>query len=43
MAIKIRLSRQGRKKLPYYAIVVTDSRNPRDGRFIEKSAPITRF
>jgi len=36
MAIKIRLSRQGRKKLPYYAIVVTDSRNPRDGRFIEK-------
>lgn len=36
MAIKIRLSRQGRKKLPYYAIVVADSRNPRDGRFIEK-------
>lgn len=36
MAIKIRLSRQGRKKLPYYAIVVADSRYPRDGRFIEK-------
>ncbi len=36
MALKIRLSRQGRKKLPYYAIVVADSRNPRDGRFIEK-------
>ena len=36
MAIKIRLSRQGRKKMPYYAIVVADSRYPRDGRFIEK-------
>lgn len=36
MAITIRLSRQGRKKLPYYAIVVADSRSARDGRFIEK-------
>lgn len=36
MALKIRLSRQGRKKLPYYAIVIADSRYPRDGRFIEK-------
>lgn len=36
MALKIRLSRQGRKKLPFYAIVVADSRYPRDGRFIEK-------
>ena len=36
MALKVRLSRQGRKKLPYYAIVVTDSRMPRDGRYLEK-------
>ena len=36
MALKIRLARGGAKKRPYYRIVVTDSRNPRDGRFIEK-------
>jgi small subunit ribosomal protein S16 len=36
MALKIRMSRQGRKKLPYYSIVVADSRYPRDGRYIEK-------
>lgn len=36
MALKVRLSRQGRKKLPYYSIVVTDSRSPRDGRYLEK-------
>tara|TARA_A100000171_G_C2126219_1_gene143683 strand:+ start:1221 stop:1619 length:399 start_codon:yes stop_codon:yes gene_type:complete len=36
MALKIRLARAGAKKRPYYRIVVTDSRNPRDGRFIEK-------
>ncbi len=36
MALKIRLARQGRKKAPYYAIVVADSRAPRDGNFIEK-------
>ena len=36
MALAIRLSRGGAKKRPYYRIVVTDSRNPRDGRFIEK-------
>ncbi|MDX5360941.1 MAG: 30S ribosomal protein S16 [Alphaproteobacteria bacterium] len=36
MALKIRLSRGGAKKRPFYRIVVTDSRNPRDGRFIEK-------
>jgi len=36
MALKLRLARQGRKALPFYAIVVTDSRSPRDGRFIEK-------
>lgn len=36
MALKIRLSRGGAKKRPYYRIVVADSRAPRDGRFIEK-------
>ena len=36
MALKIRLSRGGRKKRPFYSIVVADSRKPRDGRFIEK-------
>mgnify|MGYP005653163491 FL=1 len=36
MALKIRLSRAGAKKHPFYRIVVTDSRNPRDGRFIER-------
>ncbi|QJC38726.1 30S ribosomal protein S16 [Enterobacteriaceae endosymbiont of Donacia fulgens] len=34
--IKIRLSRKGIKKKPFYQIIVTDSRNSRDGRFIEK-------
>jgi small subunit ribosomal protein S16 len=36
MSLKIRLSRAGAKKRPYYHIVVTDSRSPRDGRFIER-------
>jgi small subunit ribosomal protein S16 len=36
MAVKIRLARRGRKKLARYDVVVTDSRSPRDGRFIEK-------
>ena len=36
MSLKIRLSRGGTKKRPHYSIVITDSRNPRDGRFIEK-------
>ena len=36
MAVKIRLARKGRKKQPFYHIVVADSRSPRDGRFIEK-------
>lgn len=35
MAVRIRLSRQGRKKAPFYRLVVADSRSPRDGRFIE--------
>lgn len=35
MPVKIRLARRGRKKRPYYHIVVADSRAPRDGKFIE--------
>ncbi len=35
MSVKIRLTRIGSKKQPYYRIVVTDSRSPRDGKFIE--------
>ncbi|MCR4595911.1 MAG: 30S ribosomal protein S16 [Lachnospiraceae bacterium] len=34
MAVKIRLRRMGKKKEPYYRVVVADSRSPRDGRFI---------
>lgn len=36
MSLKIRLSRGGSKKRPHYAIVVAESRSPRDGRFIEQ-------
>jgi len=36
MAMKIRLARGGSKKRPFYSIVATDSRMPRDGRFLEK-------
>lgn len=36
MPLKIRLSRGGTKKRPYYRVVVADSRMPRDGRFIER-------
>lgn len=36
MSVKIRLTRIGSKKQPYYRIVVADSRSPRDGKFIEK-------
>jgi small subunit ribosomal protein S16 len=36
MSLKIRLTRGGTKKRPFYSIVVADSRSPRDGRFIEK-------
>ncbi|MDR1049196.1 MAG: 30S ribosomal protein S16 [Synergistaceae bacterium] len=35
MAVRIRLSRFGKKKAPFYRLVVADSRSPRDGRFIE--------
>jgi small subunit ribosomal protein S16 len=33
--VRIRLRRTGRKKQPYYRIVVADSKSPRDGRFVE--------
>jgi small subunit ribosomal protein S16 len=36
MSVKIRLQRHGRKRQPYYHIVVADSRAPRDGKFIER-------
>lgn len=36
MAVKIRLKRLGQKKAPFYRIVVSDSRSPRDGKFIEE-------
>jgi small subunit ribosomal protein S16 len=36
MAVKIRLKRIGAKKVPFYRVVVADSRAPRDGRFIEE-------
>ncbi len=36
MAVKIRLARKGRNKMPIYDIVVADARAPRDGKFIEK-------
>ena len=36
MSLKLRLSRGGAKKRPFYRIVVADARAPRDGRFIEK-------
>ncbi len=36
MSTKIRMQRAGSKNHPAYRVVVTDSRSPRDGRFIEK-------
>jgi small subunit ribosomal protein S16 len=36
MSVKIRLSRGGAKKRPYYYIVVAESSSPRDGRYIEQ-------
>jgi small subunit ribosomal protein S16 len=35
MAVTIRLRREGAKNRPYYKVVVTDKRSPRDGKFIE--------
>ena len=34
--VKLRLKRMGKKKTPYYRIVVADAKSPRDGRFIEE-------
>lgn len=36
MAVKMRLQRKGRRKAPFYHIVVADSRSPRDGKYIER-------
>jgi small subunit ribosomal protein S16 len=36
MAVVLRLSRAGAKKAPFYHIVATDSRKPRDGKFLEQ-------
>ena len=36
MAVTLRLARRGAKKSPFYHVVATDSRNPRDGKFIEQ-------
>ncbi len=36
MAVKMRLRRMGQKKVPFYRVVVADSRSPRDGKFIEE-------
>ena len=35
MSVRIRLKRMGKKKQPFYRVVVADIRSPRDGRFIE--------
>ncbi len=35
MAVKIRLTRMGDKKAPFYRVVVADSRSPRDGKFVD--------
>ena len=43
MALTIRMSRQGRKKLAHYTIVVADSRAARDGRYIEKLGSYTPY
>lgn len=36
MAVVLRLARRGAKKAPFYHVVATDSRNPRDGKFNEE-------
>ncbi len=36
MAVTIRLTRAGGKKIPFYRVVAADTRSPRDGRFIEQ-------
>ncbi|MEA1873349.1 MAG: 30S ribosomal protein S16 [Bacteroidota bacterium] len=41
MSVKLRLARHGRKRLPFYHIVVADSRTPRDGKYIERIGSYT--
>ncbi len=41
MSVKLRLARHGRKRLPFYHIVATDSRSPRDGKYIERIGSYT--
>jgi small subunit ribosomal protein S16 len=36
MAVKLRLKRMGKKKAPFYRVIVADARSPRDGRFIDE-------
>ena len=36
LMVKIRLQRQGKKRAPFYHIVVADSKSPRDGKIIEQ-------
>ena len=36
MAVKMRLTRMGAKKAPFYRVIVADRRSPRDGRFIDE-------
>lgn len=36
MAVKMRLTRLGKKKNPFYRVVIADARAPRDGRFVEE-------
>ncbi len=36
MAVKMRLTRLGKKKSPFYRVVIADARAPRDGRFVEE-------
>lgn len=43
MPLVMRMSRHGAKKAPFYHIVITDSRAPRDGRFIEKIGTFNPF
>lgn len=43
MALRIRLARGGAKKRPFYRMVVSDSRNPRDGAFLERVGSYNPF
>lgn len=43
MALSIRMSREGRKKVAHYTIVVADSRMPRDGRYLERLGTYTPY